>query len=432
MEGNPLQSQVVASNDFTATEVSTCITPNPDTTAAQRAMVIDPSIGHTYLQFLLQQDSIVANEPTVDVNQSFQDLIDPTTNPIWLQDADALNPDMELPPIQTWCEIGGRKALPKQGVVIFYAKPKQGKSMATNALTIPLLTGQDFDTVKPLDKPNLVVVFDLEMGTNTLLTRLKLHHKTLGDNKTRFVIYSLLGQPRDKCLEIIWEKISKWNPDIVIVDQLANITTNINDPAEAARIMNFMKMIGKTRSVWAVIHENKGGDNNPRGHMGTESSIGCVESYSVYKSKGVFHIKGQLSRDTDMEGASEVCFCFDPQNGIIDGRTSARLHEELRMQNQEIDLRELFNSVLHDCPEGLTSGKLRDKINKQRKDKKMDHWSKETIRKKRDDALRFGILIKKQDPDSNREDRYVYLLNNETKQAISNIDSMVALNESVS
>lgn len=266
-----------------------------------------------------------------------------TNRPIWETDPDFLDPYKELPPLQTWCKIGDRPALPKSGVIIFSAKQKKGKSLSTYALAIPLLTGDNFDTLTPTDRPNLVMVFDMEMSETTLTNRVLNQVRSIGEHGTRFVVCPLKSKSIQERIKIIAAKVEQYRPDIVVVDQAAKLVANGNDLAESNALTDWLDKMSIGRSVWVVMHENKGqDDNNLKGHLGSFLSYAAVEAYSVDHKDGVFTITYREGRDTDSDNAAPVRFAIGGDGKIIDAAAIFRAAQEREAEGWRNNFAMLF------------------------------------------------------------------------------------------
>ena len=266
-----------------------------------------------------------------------------TNRPIWETDPDFLDPYKELPPLQTWCKIGDRPALPKSGVIIFSAKQKKGKSLSTYALAIPLLTGDNFDTLTPTDRPNLVMVFDMEMSETTLTNRVLNQVRSIGEHGTRFVVCPLKSKSIQERIKIIAAKVEQYRPDIVVVDQAAKLVANGTDLAESNALTDWLDKMSIGRSVWVVMHENKGqDDNNLKGHLGSFLSYAAVEAYSVDHKDGVFTITYREGRDTDSDNAAPVRFAIGGDGKIIDAAAIFRAAQEREAEGWRNNFAMLF------------------------------------------------------------------------------------------
>lgn len=253
--------------------------------------------------------------------------------PLWETDSDFLDPYKELPPIQTWAKMGDRPALPKEGIVTFSAKQKKGKSLSTYALAIPLLSGNNFDTLTPSDRPNLVMVFDMEMSETTLTNRVLKQVQSIGKYGTRFVVCPLKAKSIQDRLKTITAKVEQYRPDIVVIDQAAKLVTNGNDLAESNALTDLLDKMSIGRSVWVVMHENKGAeDNNMKGHLGSFLSYAAVEAYSVDRKDGIFTITYREGRDTESDNAAPIRFAMDSNGRIIDANAIFQAAQEQEVE----------------------------------------------------------------------------------------------------
>lgn len=272
--------------------------------------------------------------------------------PIWETDPDALNPYKELPPLQTWCKIADRPALPKEGIITFSAKQKKGKSLSTYALAIPLLSGNVFDTLTPSDRPNLVFVFDMEMSETTLTNRALNQVQSIGEYGTRFVVWPIKSKSIQERIKIIAAKVEKYHPDIIVVDQAAKLVTNGNDLAESNALTDWLDKMSIGRSVWVVMHENKGAeDNNLKGHLGSFLSYAAVEAYSVDHKDGIFTITYREGRDTDSDNAAPVRFAIGGDGKIIDAAAMFRAAQDAEAQGWRNHMKRVFGNdeILQRC-----------------------------------------------------------------------------------
>ena len=271
--------------------------------------------------------------------------IDPMAQPLWEIDQRFLNPFAPVPPVQTWATMGDRPALPCKGIITFSAKPKQGKSISTYALIAPILTGQEFDTLKPAEcRPRLVVVFDTEMDTTTLSNRAKAMQKALGDASRRFQVVPLLNTPKSKRREIIEAITAEYNPDIVVIDQIARMVVNFNDAAENVAFGEWLAQYAAARTVLAVIHQNKAADNTQmKGHLGSILEELAVETYSVSRKQGVFEVKPTHARQSCVDDDSApVTFALDDAGEIITATNVIEKNREKEADRWRNDLRAIF------------------------------------------------------------------------------------------
>lgn len=311
--------------------------------------------------------------------------------PLWETDPDFLNPYKELPPLQTWARIGDRPALPKEGIITFSAKQKKGKSLSTYAIAIPLLSGNVFDTLTPIDRPNLVLVFDLEMSETTLINRVQSQIRTIGEYGIRFVVCPLKGKSIEERIAIITTKVERYNPQICIIDQGAKLVKDINGTAETNTVTDMLDKLSIGRSVWVVMHENKNNeDTNMRGHLGSYLSFAAVEAYTVDRKDGVFTITYKEGRDTDSENAVPIRFALDADAKIIDAAAIFRAARDKEADGWRNNFERIFGGDTQ-----LQAGELVERLMKQ------DGLEKRAANTKLGKARDLGV-IRKLNPNDHR------------------------------
>lgn len=271
--------------------------------------------------------------------------VDPMKTPLWDIDNIFLNPFAELPPVLTWCKMGERPAIPCKGVISFSAKPKQGKSLSCYALMTSLISGKEFDTIKPIKTPRLVVVFDTEMDNPTLQSRAVKMVDALGENAPRFQIVPLLAIAKKDRLKVIEEVTAKYNPDIVIIDQVARLVDDFNNSGENVAFGEWLTQYAAQRTAMVVIHQNKAADNKQmKGHLGSIIEELAIENYSVARNGRVFKVTPTNARTSmvDDESASFE-FALDEETGKYITATSINEAAERKERQEWIsDLKPIF------------------------------------------------------------------------------------------
>ncbi|MDE6566343.1 MAG: AAA family ATPase [Lachnospiraceae bacterium] len=271
--------------------------------------------------------------------------IDPMAQPLWEIDNRFLNPFAPVPPVQVWATMGDRSAIPRSGIITFSAKPKQGKSLSVYALLIPILTGKEFDTITPaIERPRLVIVFDTEMDIATLSKRLATMQEELGENAYRFQVVPMLEIPKSKRRGIIEDITTRYNPDIVAIDQVARMVDNFNDAGENVEFGEWLAQYAAKRTVITVIHQNKAADNTQmKGHLGSILEELAVENYSVSRRQGVFEIKPTNARQSCVdETSATVTFALSSEGRIITATTVMEQNREKEAEQWRKDLRLIF------------------------------------------------------------------------------------------
>lgn len=325
------------------------------------------------------------NEPLTDEATKKNAPFDFGNTPVWEIDNDFINPNQELPPLQTWCVMGERQAIPKQGIITFSAKQKKGKSTATYALAIPLLSGKVFDTITPTDeRPNCIMVFDMEMSTTTLCNRIKRQMENIGSNGNKFIVCSLKAKPINERIATISAKIEQYNPDIVVIDQVAKLARDINSPTEANEVVEQLEQWGTNRSVWAIMHQNKSDDDtNMRGHLGSQLSYAAVEAYNVDRKEGIFIVTPTEARETDTDNATPTHFAMSSEGRIIDANDIIA-----QKQAEEINLLRHEFAMYFGIDSTLTRTEIKGRIMEK------DNISARSAEDKISQARNYGIIRK--------------------------------------
>lgn len=271
--------------------------------------------------------------------------IDPLKRPLWELDSRFLDPTKEIPPVQVWATMGDRPAFPRKGIITFSAKPKQGKSTSIYAILAPILTGQEFDTLKPSeDRPQLIVLFDTEMDTATLQSRYTTLRGVLGNEANRFLIVPLLETPKAERRAIIDEITAQYNPDIVVIDQVARLVANFNDSAENVEFGEWLATLAAKRSAFVVIHQNKAADNTQmKGHLGSILEELAMENYSVSMEKGIFKVTPVNARQSYVgEDPTRFKFILSDKGKIIDAGEALEQNREKDAERWRNELRLIF------------------------------------------------------------------------------------------
>jgi len=186
-------------------------------------------------------------------------------------------------------------------------KAKSRKTFWTNFLIASALKS-DTQTDKirstfPKNK-NLVVVFDTEQSmyhvSKVSKRVLKLAELTGYDN---YEVFSLRPFTPDERVLLIEKYIySNDNIGLLIIDGIRDLISDINNADQATVITSKLMKWTQERQIHihVVIHQNKG-DNNARGHLGTELINKAESVISVEKDKELSIVKPEYMRGQDFE-----------------------------------------------------------------------------------------------------------------------------------
>jgi len=161
-------------------------------------------------------------------------------------------------------------------IVAVIGKAKSRKTfMVTMALAAATKNGLILDKVKVSlpDGKSKVVFFDTEQSKYYVQKIVRrVCHLSEDMNPRNFECYALRPYPTEKRRESIQYIIDN-EPDLgmVVIDGIRDLIKDINSPEESTNIVGDLMRWSEEKNILIVVvlHQNKG-DNNARGHLGTE------------------------------------------------------------------------------------------------------------------------------------------------------------------
>ncbi len=220
-----------------------------------------------------------------------------------------INPKEEIKPLESVIKLNGSIIGTLGNFSLIIGKAKSRKSFFLIMLAASLLIDtlyHVFTGYLPANKRK-VLYFDTEQGkTHVQILLQRICRLTEKDNPIDIEIYHLRSLPPVERLEIIEAKIyDTQNLGYVFIDGIKDLITSINDEEQATMIAS--KLLKWTEElnihISVVLHQNKG-DNNARGHLGTELINKAETVLSVTKSEG--------DRDISIVNA-EMCRNKEPE-----------------------------------------------------------------------------------------------------------------------
>ena len=176
--------------------------------------------------------------------------------------------------------------------------------------------------------------------------------------------YNLRGLGFEKRREVVEAAVRAVKPDIVIIDGIKDLITDINDAVQATHIMEHLMALAQRYNccIVNVLHQNKSeADRNMRGSIGTELTNKAFEVYECeyLERQKVFRVTQTLSRRQRMnrrlcyalskEGLPETC--DEPQEQPRD-----ELGRWMSVKSKSEALVKLFNEAM----EGRTQRKFNE------------------------------------------------------------------------
>lgn len=200
----------------------------------------------------------------------------------------------------------------------------KAKSRKSFFIAIAIAVSISKDTIFDLFKNELpsnqksVLYFDTEQGKYHVQMALKRICTLTGVKEpTNLRVFGLRALTPNERLELIEFAIyNTENLGIVFIDGIKDLITSINDEEQATMIVSKLMKWSEERNILitTVLHQNKG-DNNARGHIGTELNNKAETVLSISKSPDnemVSIVQPEMCRNKEPES---IAFEID-DNGI--------------------------------------------------------------------------------------------------------------------
>ncbi len=267
-----------------------------------------------------------------------------------------------LPPVEFLFRVFGTPCFPLGEIVAVTGKAKSGKTLLNSLLMACCTLDKALHFERPvpedskdwISKPRKCLWFDTEQSEQStqeiLVKRVlkmteKLTHAELEfSNEKYYDVFNARSLRCDERLSLFKTAVYQCHPDLVILDGVRDLITDINDGVKAQLLVEeLMSLAQETRScIVCVLHQNKGAeDRNPRGWLGTELMNKAFEVYSCEKVKpeNIFVVEQTLTRKYDWEKV--IGFRIDPKSELP------------VMAEPPVGCHYNFNSSFHDKKGGL-------------------------------------------------------------------------------
>ena len=194
------------------------------------------------------------------------------------------------PEIEYLLRKNGVGCIPRGDIQMIVGPQKSGKTFASMIFEIALLSGNCMEFEAQQD--NLTILhIDTEQHRNSVADKnrklLSLAGYSEKQNYERLIVVSIKELSASERLNIIEEAVEKNKPDFVLIDGIRDLCEDFNDIKQSNHVINsIMRLCSQYNcAIMCVIHQNKAkGDDNPRGHLGTELMNKCSEGYYVTRS----------------------------------------------------------------------------------------------------------------------------------------------------
>lgn len=232
-----------------------------------------------------------------------------------------LTPDMQLPPMEFLMRLFGEPCFPRRELVAITGRAKSGKTFVMSIIMLMGVIDRILQFERDGKEPLKVLWFDTEQSKQSTLDIIQnriveMYHRKVDPDtpfpneclRTFNVRFDNCEMRRQGFLELV----PFIKPDLVILDGIRDLVSDINDGAEAQRIMEEMLALAQDNDccIIAVLHQNKSGESrDPRGWLGTELlnkafDVFATEKMKIQDGQGtrfVFKLEQLYTRKYDIE-----------------------------------------------------------------------------------------------------------------------------------
>ena len=221
--------------------------------------------------------------------------------------------------------INGKPCLPRKDLTVITGQPKTGKTMLISILMACCARDREQGGLVGIERirqePLRVMWVDTEQSPQSTQYILRKRVMQLIDGEfpeDRFFVFNVRSVNVGERYDLIAEGVDAYRPDIVIIDNVRDLVSDINNGEKAQELIEGLMKLSQTCecNVVTVIHQNRSAENRGlRGWLGTENA-----------ERPTFCIEQSMTRKFDID--SPVCYQMD-DNGLpaaanLDDRRSDR------------------------------------------------------------------------------------------------------------
>ena len=240
--------------------------------------------------------------------------------------AQRITPETDLPPMQPLFRMFDTPCFYRGELVADCGKAKSGKTTFLSVLMTAAVMGSCLAAERQ-STPLKVLWIDTEQSQQSTQEILRDRILSLvkcpaGELNERIFAFNLRGMGYEVRRRMVEVAITTVHPDLVILDGIKDLVTDINDAVQATLIMEQLMALAKLQNccIVNVLHQNKSeADHNMRGSIGTELTnkafevFQCefLERHQMFKVSQTLSRRQKMKRDfyyrlTD-EGLPECC-----------------------------------------------------------------------------------------------------------------------------
>ena len=308
--------------------------------------------------------------------------------------------DTDVPSEDFLMRLFGKPCFPRRDLSTVTGTEKCGKTFFTSMLMACCAEKNVLELERISDEPLKVMWYDTEQSrqsTKSILTDrvFKLAGQTGLDQN--FFVFNVRACTYQQRMDYLVAGIEAYKPDMVIIDNVSDLLSSINDQEESARVIDQLMQLSTEHecNITIVIHLNRTGEKRSlRGWLGTEilhkafdvyycqqiekTDVFCVEQTFTRK----YRIMEKLCYKIDENGLPQITAMPDFQSRDSNGQyqtnkpeayqiksdTADKFNQKYIIHNDgnarqpwEWDLGMLFGDVLSQYP-SLTLEALQDQV----------------------------------------------------------------------
>ena len=238
-----------------------------------------------------------------------------------------VTPTTVLPPMETLFRAYDVPCFYRGELVAVCGKAKSGKTLFLSMIMACCLTDRvlALERVSDIGQPLRVLWLDTEQSQQStqeiMLKRIIPLAGDVNDFDECFYSYNLRGLGYETRRELMEVAVNALHPDLVIIDGIKDLVTDINDAIQATQIMEQLMMLAQKNNccIVNVLHQNKSeADHNMRGSIGTELTNKAFEVYrcEFIEDSETFKVTQCLSRRMRMK--NKIFYQLENDGQVVD------------------------------------------------------------------------------------------------------------------
>jgi KaiC/GvpD/RAD55 family RecA-like ATPase len=233
-----------------------------------------------------------------------------------------ITPDMQLPPMEFLFNIFGTPCLPRGELVAVAGKAKSGKTFFLSLLMAAFQgkmmwydTEQSEQSTQDILANRILPLRQAEVFPCDIVSR----QSETATSGALPLAFNVRCENCEQRLRLLAAGIAYLQPDLVVLDGVRDLVSDINDGVEAQRITEQLMNLAQSHHccIVCVLHQNKSdSDHNLRGWIGTEMTNKVFEVYSCEKLKGSATFRVEQTHTRKHEIGRQLFFTVDAQTGL--------------------------------------------------------------------------------------------------------------------